>query len=59
MTLAQQLREAAIHVPPDQTIRLLALAADAARLEEALDHIVEEAAADALAFARLRRTGRE
>jgi hypothetical protein len=57
MRLADQIRAVADRAPREQTYRLLALAVDADRLEAALDHIVEEAVADALALAEIRAAG--
>lgn len=57
MRLADQIRAVADRPPHEQICLLPALAADAERLETALDHIVGEAVADALALAEIRAAG--
>jgi hypothetical protein len=55
--LAHRLRETALWVPRAQQRTLLELAAEADRLETALDQIVADAVADATALATARVQG--
>jgi hypothetical protein len=56
-TLAYRLRETALWVPRAQARELLDLAFEAARLEETMNNIVEEAQADAVALAWAKASG--
>jgi hypothetical protein len=56
-TLADRIRETALWVPRAQATTLRELAFEIARMERAIDEIVEDAQAEALALARAKVHG--
>lgn len=56
-TLAERMREQALRLPRRQAIAIYQLAAEAARMEQFLDSIVADAAADVRALEHIRAAG--